>query len=525
MGPPNRGLIPSSRRPEIPGPVQSAASVLGPALARDPDAEALVGRFGRYRYGELDDAANRAAQALHALGVGAGERVAASTANHPDLVVAFLGTLRLGAVWVGINRPLAPGEKAYMLRDCGARVFLGDREMCAQVQTRQSELPELKHRIEMEPGAGDSEWAALLSSASSTPKDVVVDPFAAAAIAYTSGTTGFPKGAVHSQHNLIVPGALAASAGLNPELRLGVCLPLSILNLMILGPLMAFQLGACCVCMDRIDAVGIAEWVRDEKIVSFSAVPAILHDLLTNPEVSPDDLATLTRPGVGGANCPESFKELFEKRFGYPVGVGYGLTEAPTAVTRSEPGGRPPPNSAGRAMPHVDIQILDEAGGSVPTGEQGEVCVAPAREGPWAGVYTPMLGYWNQPEASDEALRGGVLHTGDLGALDSDGNLFIRDRKSDLILRGGANVYPAEVERVLHADPRVAACAVIGRADERLGERVVALVQVAEGAHASEDELREHCRAELARYKVPDEIRFVADFPRTPMGKIIKRDL
>ena len=176
-------------------------------------------------------------------------------------------------------------------------------------------------------------------------------------------------------------------------------------------------------------------------------------------------------------------------------------------------------------MPHVEIRVLDDAGRPCPAGEVGEVCVAPAGSGPWAGVYTPMLGYWNQPEATARALRDGVLHTGDLGTLDASGQLRIVDRRQDLILRGGANVYPAEVERVLHEDARVAACAVLGRPDQRLGERVVAVVQLEPGAQADAAELVAHCRAKLARYKVPDEIRFEAELPRTPMGKIRKHEL
>jgi acyl-CoA synthetase (AMP-forming)/AMP-acid ligase II len=155
----------------------------------------------------------------------------------------------------------------------------------------------------------------------------------------------------------------------------------------------------------------------------------------------------------------------------------------------------------------------------------GEVCVAPATTGPFADVYRPMLGYWNRPDETRTALRGGILHTGDIGMLDAAGNLFIKDRKNDLIIRGGANVYPAEVERVLHDDARVAACAVIGRDDERLGERVVAFVQLADGVEPCAEELVAHCRSQLARYKVPDAITFVDAFDRTPMGKIRKTSL
>jgi acyl-CoA synthetase (AMP-forming)/AMP-acid ligase II len=254
-------------------------------------------------------------------------------------------------------------------------------------------------------------------------------------------------------------------------------------------------------------------------------VPATFHDLLTHPDVKQEDLVSLTAPGVGGANCPDEFKELYKRRFGREVLVGYGLTEAPTAVSHTNPELPRVPGSAGTALPQVSLHILDANGDELAPGEVGEICVGTASQGPFAGVYTTMLGYWNRPEASEEALRGGLLHTGDIGMLDADGNLFIRDRASDLILRGGANVYPAEIERVLHEDPRVASCAVVGVADERLGERVMAAVQLARGVDASEDELKQHCRSNLARYKIPDRILLVDAFPLTPMGKIRKKDI
>jgi acyl-CoA synthetase (AMP-forming)/AMP-acid ligase II len=305
----------------------------------------------------------------------------------------------------------------------------------------------------------------------------------------------------------------------------GVVLPLTLLNLIALGPLLAWQAGSTCVAVDRIDALGLARWIREERITSISTVPTMMHDLLTSPDVSTDDLQTLTNPGVGGADCPDSFRDLYRRRFGREVTVGYGLTEAPTAVTMTDPQAPAVPGSAGRALPHVRLVVVDDAGAEVAAGTTGEICVGAATSGPWAGVYTPMLGYWNQPEATRVALADGLLHTGDLGAIDADGELFVRDRRSDLVIRGGANVYPAEVERVLHGDGRVAACAVIGRPDPRLGERVVAYVQVAPNAHLTVPELQDLCRANLARYKVPEEFHFVEDFPRTPMGKIRKKEL
>ncbi|HTO52179.1 MAG TPA: AMP-binding protein [Myxococcota bacterium] len=483
-------------------------AVLDLPVARDPERLALVGRSGRFSYAELDRAANRAANLLASLGVTRGDRVAACLPNDVDIVIAFLGVARLGAIWVGVNRPLAPPEKAYLLRDSGARLFLAPPE-----------LAEHEHWVEVTPGS------FARSGDESRPR-VTVDPHDPAAIAYTSGTTGFPKGAVHSHHNLLLPGAVAAASGTyGPGVSQGVLLPLTILNLMVLGPLVAFQDESALVCMDRIDARGVAEWVRNERVGHFAAVPTVLYDLLSDPEIRREDLASLRRPEVGGAECPEELRALYRERFGHEVTIGYGMTEAPTAVTRSDGSAAPRPGLCGKPVPQIEIQILDQKDAPVPEGEIGEICVGPARSGPWAGVYTPMLGYWNQPEETARALRGGVYHSGDLGFVDERGDLYIRGRRNELILRGGANVYPAEVERVLCEHAAVAACAVLGRPDPRLGQRVVAAVQLAPGAAANAEQLGAFARAKLARYKVPEEIAFVTALPRNAMGKVLKREL
>jgi long-chain acyl-CoA synthetase len=522
------GLIrPTPPRPT--GGPRTVDEVLDDWLAAAPDDEALIGRFARYTVAALDDAATRGANALAGLGIGPGDRVAASLPNQADVVVAFLAVQRLGAVWVGINRPLAGPEKAYMLADAQVGAFLGDPEMVEQVTRHRADLPDLRALVTVDAPAATDEWRDLLAAASAGRRPVAQDPLAPAAIAYTSGTTGFPKGAVHSQHNMLLVGTVNARRGLYrsslPGARLGVALPLTILNLMVLIPLFAIQRRLCTVAMDRIDGLGLAEWIQRERVTFFSAVPAMVHDLLTNPAVTDDMLEPLQEISVGGADMPDAFRRLYEDRFGIPVGTAYGLTEAPTAVTIEDVTRPMVPGSCGKAFPQVEILILDEQDRPVPTGDVGEVCVAPARTGDWADCYRPMLGYWNRPEETAQALRNGILHTGDLGCLDPDGNLFIKDRRNDLILRGGANVYPAEVERVLHDDPRVAACAVLGKPDERLGERVVAFVQLADGTTATADELRDHCAENLAKYKVPEDIRFVEAFDRTPMGKIRKTTL
>ncbi len=499
----------------------------------DPDAEALVGRSGRYSYVDLDLAVDRAARGLTSLGVEAGDRVAACLPNDVQIVIALLATMRLGAIWVGINRALAGPEKAYLLRDSGAAILLALADTAEQI-ANQPDLDSLRQVVVVSPNDPGCEWETIQSAADAVRcPEVEIDPHAPAAIAYTSGTTGYPKGAVHSQHNLLLPGAVSAATGrYAPELRQGCVLPLTILNLMVLSPITAFQIGSCCVAMDRIDPEGLAQWVKSERVGTFAGVPTILHDLLTHPNVKPDDLESLVSPMVGGAECPEEFRVLYRERYGREVGIGYGMTEAPTAVTSAgggspgtAAGAAPKPGLCGTALPQVAIEIRDETDRVLEPDEVGEICVAPATSGDWSGIYTPMLGYWNRPEATVEALRGGVYHTGDLGCMEADGTLYIRGRRNELILRGGANVYPAEVERVIGEDPRVAAVAVLGIDDSRLGERVVAAVEPEPGEHPSIEELEACCRGQLAAYKVPDEIIIVESLPRNAMSKVIKRDL
>jgi long-chain acyl-CoA synthetase len=483
----------------------SVARVLDGALAADPDREALVTRSRRLSYAELDRLADRAAHALRDLGVAPGDRVAASLPNDVDVVVAFHGAMRLGAVWVGVNRVLAPPEKRWLLEDSGAALLLCD-----------DEVPD--------PGApavGLDGWRAAVAPAAGGPVGVEVDPFAPAGIAYTSGTSGRPKGAVHSQHNLLVPGAvLVDSRGYDASLRKGDCFPFTVLNMAVLTTLLVSQAGGTSIVMDRVDAEGVAAWIRAERVTTWNGPPALLHDLATSDAVAPDDLASLTEVWTGGADCPEAIRAAFEARFGQPVLATYGLSEAPTVVSIDPRGGGHVDGASGRPLPHLSVRIAGPAGETLPRGETGEICVAPADD-----RYRLMLGYHGRPEATAGALAGGELHTGDLGFLDEAGHLHVRDRKSLVIVRGGANVYPAEVERVLHGWPEIAAAAVVGIPDARLGERVAAVVEPAPGATVDAGGLREHCLAHLARYKVPERFVVVEALPRNAMGKIVRTGL
>ena len=444
----------------------------------EPSNEALVTRSHHLTYAELDALCAKATGALAAMGVGAGDRVAGCLPNEVEVVAAFHATMRLGAIWVGVNKALAPPEKQFILDDSGATVFLDD-----DVALR------------------DAIAAAELREA------IDVDPFAPAGIAYTSGTTGFPKGAVHSQHNLLMPGrVLVESRGYDASLRKGDCFALTILNLQVLTTLLVAQCGGTSIVMDRMDAEGIAEWIRTERVTTWNGPPALLHSLAHNDAVAASDLASLNEVWTGGADCPEAIRSAFEAKFGLPVLATYGLTEAPTVIAIDPRDGKHVQFASGRPLPHLRIDV----------GDNEEICVAPADD-----RYRLMLGYWNRDDATADALRGGVLHTGDVGFVDDDGYLHVRDRKSLVIIRGGANVYPAEVERVLQEFDGVIASAVVGVADERLGERVVAVIE----GDVDEDKLRDYCLANLAKYKVPERFVFVDAFPRNAMNKIIRKDL
>jgi acyl-CoA synthetase (AMP-forming)/AMP-acid ligase II len=363
-------------------------------------------------------------------------------------------------------------------------------------------------------------WRRLHESAVPTSA-VPVDPHAPAGIAYTSGTTGLPRGIVHSQHNLLLPGAvLVRDRGYDASLRKGDCLPLTILNLMVLTTLLTAQAGGCCVVMDRRDAEGIAEWIRSQRVTVWNGVPAQLFDLVRGGQVTREDLATLREVWSGGGDCPDALRTAFAEAFGHELRATYGLTEAPTIVAMDPVGDAWVGGASGRALPHLSVRVLTEDGSPVGPDGVGEICVSAAGDGPWAGVWTPMLGEWRDgavvPNPAD------VLHTGDLGTVDQDGWLHVRDRLKLVVVRGGANVYPAEVERVLLTLPGVAGAAVFGIPDERLGQRVAALVQVQPGAAVGEPDVIDGCRAVLARYKVPERWAFVPELPRNAMGKIVR---
>lgn len=485
---------------------QGVFDVLEGPLRDAPDHPAAVTRQRAVTYSELDDLADLAAGALDGLGVRPGDRVAASLPNDLDIVVAFHGAMRLGAVWVGINRALAVPEKLFMLDDSGAQLYLVD-EADDPVGRFEDLETKLSGRARI---VATDEWHEALDRSGGRPDLPVPDPFAPAGIAYTSGTTGFPKGAVHCQAGLLMPGAATvARRGWGQGLRKGDSLPLTILNMMVLTTLLTAQAGGTAVVIDQPDVESVVRWIRDQDVTVWNGPPAQLYTMVHDQSIRREDLSSLTEVWVGGGDCRDSLRASFEDRFGVPVSRTYGLTESPALVSIDDLDGHKPSGTSGRPLDHIVV-----------TTEDGELVLSPTEEGPWAGRYRPMLGYWERPEATAKSLAGAVLHTGDLGCVEPNEHLRILGRESHLIIRGGANVYPAEVERVLAEVPGVQACAVVGVPDERLGERVGAVIEPTAGSDLDPTEIVAQCRVGLASFKVPERMAFVDQLPRNQMGKI-----
>jgi acyl-CoA synthetase (AMP-forming)/AMP-acid ligase II len=327
---------------------------------------------------------------------------------------------------------------------------------------------------------------------------------------------------VHSQHNLTLPGRyLATTPDFDATSIVGVALPFTTLNVMIISVLPTLYTGRPCIALPKLEARSVASWVARERITNLSIPPPVLYDLAMRDEIEPEQLATLRAPRTGGAELPDTTRARFGAKFGVDLVGTYGLTEAPATVTIEPRGEAHVPGSSGRAVPYVEVRIVDDDGASLPVGETGEIAVAPATAGEWRDLWRPMLGYWRRPAATRVAVQHGILRTGDVGRLDAQGNLFVLDRKGNLITRGGANVYPAEVERALRTLSGLAHSSVLGVPDARLGERVAVAIEPEPGVTLTREAVVDHCATHLARYKVPEIVVFVEHLPRNAMGKVV----
>ncbi|WP_067687409.1 class I adenylate-forming enzyme family protein [Nocardia jejuensis] len=476
----------------------SIATVLDAALAARPDAPAVEAISGVWTYAELDEQARRAAGALWSLGVRPGDRVAACLPNDLDIVAAFHGAQRIGAIWAGIGEALSASEQDELSELCAPTVLLAGPNC----------------RLGTPAGITPDRWSDLMTTAQAAP-NVPQQLDAPAGIAFTSGTSGHPKAVVHSQRNLLLPGtALVTTRGWGPELRKGDSFPLTILNLMVLSTLLTAQAGGCAVIMNRRDVDGVADWISEHRVTVWNGAPAQLYDLARRPELN---LSCLHEVWSGGSDTSDTVRTAFADAHGLTPRTTYGLTEAPTVVAIDPAGHDWRPGASGRVLPQYRVAAYDDAGNRLPPGELGELRISAATSGPWAHSWTPALGYWER--GGIRPLEPAPFPTGDIGTVSADGWLSVLDRKKLVIIRGGANVYPLEVERVIGKHPAVTKVAVCPVPDDRLGQRVAALVESASPT-TDFDALAMLCRDELAGYKVPEIWVRVEALPVNAMGKV-----
>ncbi len=431
-------------------------------------------------------------------GVGRGDRVAVSLANSVESVELLLASATIGAIWVGINPNAPAAECRRQLDTVGARLVVGERDLDAVRR------------------ADDAD-----------PHVELPESTAPCAIAFTSGTTGTPKALVHSRAGISLVAACSAQRTLSRDDRVGVSLPLSILNVMIVGPLAALAAGATAILISPRNATELAAAVRDGGLTRIRAlVPAIVYDLVHIPAIKPDSLASLTVAECGASGLAEELRGQFEAKFARRLTGSYGLSEAPAVVCHEDAAASHTPGASGTPLPHVRISIRDDEGRELPVGTEGEIWVAAASDGPWAGVYRPSLGIWSDGCLHPRDANETAFATGDLGFLDGAGALHVTARKSDVIVRGGVNVTATELQAVLAEIPGVRDVAVVGRYDRRLGERIVAFVEPAAGGQELTDEfLRIRARELLSRGKVPDAFVVMPTLPRNAMGKVAKAEL
>ncbi|MET7479126.1 AMP-binding protein [Streptomyces sp. NPDC005648] len=499
--------------------VVSPGGILRRTAARYADKVALVTASRTMTYGELHAESDRVAAALAARGVRPGQPVSLYAQNRWEWVVAYHGALKAGAVVNPVNVMLTPEELAFVLRDCDAAAVFTSSGQAADVLALTRDLPGLTTVVAFDdPPEGAVGFGELLAEGGLVPA-FAPDPAAACTIGYTSGTTGHPKGAVQSHRSVLLNCALTGTMhGRTSADVVVTALPAPHVygNVVINGTFLA---GGTVVLMERFTPGEALRLIGEHSATMFEGVPAMYAMMLADPALATADLSSLTRCTVGGQTIPLSTIERWQSRSGAPLIELWGMTEIAGLGTTHALHSPPVPGSIGVSLPGVEVRIahLDDVTRDAPRGEPGELMV----RGPIV-----MLGYHGNPQATAETIEpDGWLHTGDIASMTETGHVFIVDRRKDMIITGGYNVYPAEIERVLAAHPAVAMVAAGPVPDPVRGELACAYVVLAPGARATEEELIAFAGQSLAAYKRPRTVRFVDDLPKTSTGKIMRREL
>jgi long-chain acyl-CoA synthetase len=463
-------------------------------------------------YAALEEGASRVAGLLRSSGLQAGDRVGIMLPNVPYFGLAYYGVLRAGGVVVPMNVLLKPREVQFYLSDSGAKRMFAWHDFLADAE--QGARDAGSEVIAVRPG----EFERLLTDAPAEAEDVPRAATDTAVILYTSGTTGTPKGAELTHANMLDNCRYGAVDLINvsaQDVFLGA-LPLfhSFGQTCCLNA--AVRAGACLSLIPRFDAAKALEIIERDKVTLFDGVPTMYHAMLNHPERERYDISCLRMCVSGGSAMPVEVLRGFEKAFGCIVLEGYGLSETSPVASFNHPDRERKPGSIGTPIQGVEMKVVDDEGKEVPRGEVGEIVIR---------GHNVMKGYWNHPDATASVLEDGWLHTGDMATVDEDGYFFIVDRKKDMIIRGGYNVYPREIEEVLYEHPGVLEAAVIAVPDEALGEEVGAAVVRRPESDADADEIRAFVRDRVAAYKYPRHIWFTDELPKGATGKILKREI
>ncbi len=494
--------------------VSRAAALLGPKTAIASSDKTLT-------YRELDDLCDRVAGGLAELGVRPGDRVSLYSLNRWEWVVAYHAALRIRAVVNPINVMLTTEEVAYVLGDCRAAAVFTSGDKAGALAPLTRDLPGLHRIISFDAaGNGVTEFADLLTSAPAGPDGTLAPaPGDLAVIGYTSGTTGHPKGAMQSHQAVYLNAAAVAATQARTEHDVCInSLPLPhVYGSVVLNG--TFMAGGTLIMHDRFDPARMLAGISDHHATCFDGVPTMYAMMLADPSLPRADLSSLRVCTVGGQTMPAAKMAEWERRSGAPLLELWGMTEIAGAGIANVMYMPNVHGSIGFALPGLEARVasVDDARVTVADGEPGELMV----RGPFV-----TSGYYGNEAATSEALEpDGWLHTGDVATRDAQGRYYIVDRKKDVILTGGFNVYPAEIERVVAAHPAVAMVAVGAVADDIRGELARAYIVLRPGLAVTEDEIIGHCRPHLAAYKLPRSVRFVPDLPKTSTGKVLRREL
>ena len=516
---------------------QTIGEYLSSVIARQPDAEALVSRHQEMRltYGELGREVERVARGLLGLGIEKGDRVGIWSPTRVEWTLLQFATARAGAILVNINPAYRAGEMAYAVNQSGLRLLVTapafkTSDYRARIHEVRSQLPRLERVVVLgDQGTGvpgDLLWDDLLAAGANVKaedvelRETLLDADDPINIQYTSGTTGNPKGATLTHHN-ILNNARSLAELLRYTSADRVCIPVPLYHCfgMGVGNLGCVTSGATMVYpAESFEPLATLEAIAGERCTSIYGVPTMFIAQLEHPRFAEFDLTSLRTGIMAGAPCPiEVMKRVINEMHASEVCIAYGMTEtAPVSfLTRPEDTFDRRVSTVGTVLPHVEAKIIDPATGlTAPLATPGEVCTR---------GYLVMQGYWENPDATAEAVdRAGWMHTGDLGTIEAEGYLNIVGRIKDMVIRGGENLYPVEVEEVLFQHPAVASAQVIGVPDERMGEELMAWVVVREVGALTEDELKDFCKDRIAHFKVPRYVKFVDEYPMTVTGKVQK---